>query len=169
MYRLLIFLLLFSTWVVFSGFFDAFHLTLGAICAAFVTLISGDLFFCVRNTSQRDRLREVLRLPGYMLWLTWQIVLANVHVLKLALLPNGPKEIKPRIVRFETNLTSPFARFVLAQSITLTPGTVTVTIEGDEFVVHAISRAAAEGLAGDMERRVAYVFEPERLEAKQSL
>jgi multicomponent Na+:H+ antiporter subunit E len=96
--------------------------------------------------------------------LLWQIILANFHVLKLALTPSGTAEIRPRIVRFKTQLTSPFARFVFAQSITLTPGTVTVTIEGDEFVVHAISRAAAEGLAGAMERRIAHVFEPELLE-----
>ena len=166
MYRLLIFLILFSTWVVFSGFFDLFHLSLGVVCSAFVTLISGDLFFSKRDTSQRDRVREILRLPGYLAWLLWQIFLANLHVLKLALLPGGPEEIRPRIVRFETALTSPFARFVFAQSITLTPGTVTVDIDGDHFVVHAISRASAEGLAGRMERRVAYVFEPELLEGK---
>ena len=163
MYKALTFTLLLSIWLVFSGTFDAFHIGLGLLAAGFVTAISGDLLFTETKTSGKDRLRELLRFPSYAFWLLWQIILANLHVLKLALAPSGPDEIKPRIVRFKTNLSSPFARFVFAQSITLTPGTVTVAIEGDEFVIHAISRASAEGLAGPMERRIAYVFQPELL------
>jgi multicomponent Na+:H+ antiporter subunit E len=163
MHKALTFILLLSTWLVFSGTFDAFHIGLGVLAALFVTAISGDLLFTESKTSGKDRLRELLRFPGYAVWLLWQIVIANLHVLKLALAPSGPDEIRPRIVRFKTNLSSPFARFVFAQSITLTPGTVTVAIEGDEFLIHAISRASAEGLAGPMERRIAYVFQPELL------
>ncbi len=164
MHKALIFIMLLSTWLVFSGFFDAFHVGLGVLSALFITAISGDLLFGERQTSARDRLRELARLPGYLIWLLWQIVLANFHVLKLALAPDGRKEIEPRIVRFKTRLSSPFARFVFAQSITLTPGTVTVKLDGDEFLVHAISKEAAGGLAGEMERRIAYVFQPELLE-----
>ena len=164
MHKALIFIILLAIWLVFSGFFDAFHVTLGVISALLVTILSGDLFFTERDTSARDRFRETCRIPGYLFWLLWQIVIANLHVLKLALLPNGPEEIEPRIVRFKTNLTSPFARFVFAQGITLTPGTVTVAIEGDEFIVHAISRSSVEGLTGEMERRIAYIYEPELLE-----
>jgi len=167
MHKALIFILLLSAWLVFSGFFDAFHIGLGVLSSLFITAISGDLLFCERKSSANHRLREICRVPGYLAWLLWQIVLANFHVLKLALTPNGPAQIEPRIVRFKTNLTSPFARFVFAQSITLTPGTVTVTIEGDEFVVHAISRAAAEGLAGEMEWRIARVYQPELLEGRR--
>ncbi|MFT4549765.1 MAG: multicomponent Na+:H+ antiporter subunit E [Verrucomicrobiales bacterium] len=163
MHKLFIFTILLSSWLVFSGKFDAFHVGLGVVSTLLVTLSFGDLLFAQRKTGAKDRVRELLRLPGYLTWLLWQIVVANLHVLKLALLPRGPEEIKPRIVRFKTHLTSDFARFVFAQSITLTPGTVTVDIDGDEFVVHAISRAAAEGLTGKMEERVARVFEPELL------
>ena len=166
MHRALIFTLLLTTWLIFSGKFDTFHVGLGVVSSLLVTFSFGDLLFAQRKTSNRDRIREITRLPGYVLWLLWQIVLANIHVLKLALLPSGPQEIRPRIVRFRTNLNTPFARFVFAQSITLTPGTVTVDIEGDEFVIHAISREAAEGLAGEMEQRVAHVYEPELLERK---
>ena len=164
MHKALIFIVLLSTWLIFSGFFDAFHVSLGVISSLFITVISGDLLFSDRQTSGRDRLRELSRLPGYLLWLLWQIVLANLHVLKLALAPRGPDQIAPRVVRFKTHLNSQFARFVFAQSITLTPGTVTVRIDADEFLVHAISEEAAEGLAGEMERRIAYVFEPELIE-----
>ena len=89
MHKALTFILLLSTWLLFSGFFDAFHVGLGVLSSLFVTAISGDLLFSERQTSARDRLRELSRLPGYLLWLLWQIVLANLHVLKLALAPSG--------------------------------------------------------------------------------
>ena len=68
----------------------------------------------------------------------------------------------PQIVCFKTVLRTDFARFVLANSITLTPGTVTVRIQDDTFYVHAITVHAAGDLApgpGAMERWVAWVFE----------
>ena len=169
MHKTLIFFLLLSTWLVFSGKPDVLHVGLGVLSSLLVTFSFGDLFFSERGTSAKDRAREISRLPGYLTWLLWQIALANVHVLRLALAPDGPEEINPRIVHFKTNLTSPFARFVFAQCITLTPGTVTVSATCDgKFIVHAINRAAAEGLAGAMERRVAYVFEPELLKGGDS-
>ncbi|MGI9243301.1 MAG: Na+/H+ antiporter subunit E [Verrucomicrobiales bacterium] len=164
MHKALIFITLLSTWLIFSGFFDAFHVGLGIISSLFITAISGDLFFSERQTTSRDRLREITRIPGYLAWLLWQIILANLHVLKLALAPDGPEEIEPSIVRLKTQLTSPFARFVYAQGITLTPGTVTIRLDGDELLVHAISKESALGLDGEMERRIAYVFQPELLE-----
>jgi multicomponent Na+:H+ antiporter subunit E len=168
MHKALIFTLLLTTWLIFSGKFDAFHVGLGVLSSLGVTFSFGDLLFSERKTSMKDRFREIIRLPGYLAWLVWQVLIANLHVLRLALAPSGPEEIKPRIVRFKTALTSPFARFVFAQSITLTPGTVTVTIDGDELIVHAISRASAEGLAGAMERRIAHVYQPELLEGGES-
>ena len=161
MYRLLIFTLILASWLIFSGFFDAFHIGLGILCAGIVTWISSDLLFEDRSKSISGRLQELFRLPSYLVWLLWQIVLANVYMLKLALTPGGLEEVSPRIVRFKTKLKSDFARFVLAQSITLTPGTVTIKIVGDEFYVHAISKAAADGLDGAMEGWIAHVYEPE--------
>ena len=59
---------------------------------------------------------------------------------------------------FKSGLASDFEKFVLAQSITLTPGTVTLKIEGDEFLIHAISEEAAQGLTGPMAERVRKLF-----------
>ena len=162
MYPFLIFVLLLLTWVAFSGKFDAFHLGLGVLSALIVTLLSQDLLFSDRKKSGSDRLSEAGRFLRYVVWLLWQIVLANVHVLKLALTGSGQAEIAPRVVKFKTKLKSDFAKFVFANSITLTPGTVTISITGNQFLVHAISEATAKDLAtGEMERRVAEVFEPE--------
>ena len=68
-------------------------------------------------------------------------------------------KIDPTIVTFKTTLKSTLAKVALANSITLTPGTITIRIEGQVFYVHAISRKAAAGLPGEMEERLAKVFE----------
>ena len=168
MYSLLIFLILLVNWVVFSGIFDLFHLTLGVICCAVVTWMSSDLLFEDRSRTFGERFKEALRLPGYVLWLLWEVVIANIHVLKLAFSPDLDDEISPSMQKVKVSLKTDFARYVFANSITLTPGTVTVKVSKDEFLVHAISKEAAEGLFGDMERRVARAFEPENpIAAKQ--
>jgi len=161
MYPFLVFIILLVNWIVFSGLLDAFHLTLGAISCGVVTWMSADLFFEDREKSAAARMRELLRFPGYLAWLLWEVVIANVHVLKLSFAPDLDDEISPSMEKVKVSLKTDFARYVFANSITLTPGTVTVKVSGDEFLVHAISKEAAAGLAGEMEKRVARVFEPE--------
>ncbi|MCB1233895.1 MAG: Na+/H+ antiporter subunit E [Verrucomicrobiae bacterium] len=147
-----------TTWLVFSGLFDGFHITLGIISSALVTQISSDLLFDDRSATLRDRARQGWRLALYLGWLMWQVVLSNLHLLRLALAPGGLAEVKPRVVSFRTTLKTDFEKFLLANSITLTPGTITVKILGDEFLVHAVSETAASGLDGQMERRIARIF-----------
>lgn len=160
MYRVITFLLLFISWFVFSGLRDPFHLSLGVISSVIVTWMSSDFLFEQRDQSIGTRLIQAVRLPIYMLWLLGQVVVANWIVIKLALFPGGLKRVKPLIVPMKTSLTSDFARFLLAQSITLTPGTVTMKIEGDTLHIHAINPAAAKDVGQDMERRIARIFEP---------
>ena len=158
MYQLLTFILLLVNWIIFSGVLDAFHLGLGVICCGFVAWLSTDLVFGNNSKGLRARLVEAFRFMGYAAWLLWQVVLANIHVLKLAFSQNE-RATHPRIIRFRTSLKSDFARYVFANSITLTPGTVTMSLVGDEFVVHAIDKAVADELPGEMEKRVAAVFD----------
>ncbi len=157
-YRLASFGILLGLWIVFSGKFDLFHLTLGVISAGIITHFSGDMFFHDRTRGLEERKRELSRLPGYLVWLVWQIILANLHVLYLALHPRGLAEVEPTLVRFHTPLRSAFAKYVLANSITLTPGTITLKTTGNRFVVHAISLKTKESLDGSMDRRIADVF-----------
>ncbi len=159
MYRTLIFLLLMVLWVIFSGQFDAFHLGLGVLSAGFVTWISSDCWFEDRQRGLGARLTEAWAMAGYTLWLSWQVVVANFHVLYLSLHPRSLELLKPRVVLFKTTLKSDFAKYVFANSITLTPGTVTIMIMDDQFLVHAISRKTAEALPGEMEARVAAAFD----------
>jgi multicomponent Na+:H+ antiporter subunit E len=158
MYFVVMFCALMGLWTLFSGRFDAMHLGMGVISCALVTAMSRPLWFEQPTVPLVERLRMACRFVHYCVWLTVEIVRANMHVLALALHPKPRDVINPEIVRFETTLKSDFARVVLANSITLTPGTVTIRIHEDTFIVHAISDKVAAGVPGEMEARVAKVF-----------
>ncbi len=152
--RLAVFLILFAFWLLLSGHYDLFHLSLGLICSLLVTFVSHDLL--IENISGSKRIRKTRRFLSYVPWLIYQIVLANLHVAYLIL---NPKAIDPRIVRFKTRLKSQFSMVTLGNSITLTPGTITMDIIDGEFHVHALSKKVADDLlSGEMERRVAHVY-----------
>jgi len=90
--------------------------------------------------------------------------LANIHVFKLAMTNKGYVEMAPRVVTIKTILKTDFAKFVLANSITLTPGTITMLIRGDIIHVHVMSQFLEDDLLeGAIERKVAEIFEPEVL------
>ena len=167
MYPILIFLLLFLNWVVLSGKFDVFHLILGVISCAVVTWLSQDLLYSDRRKKAGERLREAACFLQYIPWITWEVVKANMHVFKLAMTKEGYEEMAPRVVTFKTYLKTDFAKFVFANSITLTPGTITMLIRGDVFHVHTMSQFLEDDLLeGAIERKVAEVFEPEVLKEK---
>ena len=68
--------------------------------------------------------------------------------------------MQPRLVRIKTELKTDFAKWFLANSITLTPGTITIDIEGDELLIHSISEATTTGVKDDaMQRKIASIFE----------
>ena len=165
MYGFVTFILMFFLWILLSGKFDGLHLGLGLISSFIIAWLSIDLLFHERNKSFSSRICEAFRFVFYVFWLLYQILLANIHVIKLALsLKPVSETLEPKIITFHTRLKGNFARFILANSITLTPGTVTVRIVDDVFYVHAITRKAAGDLPGDesvseMERRIAWVFE----------
>lgn len=139
-----------------SGKFDLFHLTLGVLSSALVSFLSADLLMFKEG---KNRLVTGVRFLMYLPWLLYQIVLSTMHVTFLALHPRMKDQIDPTIVTFKTKLKTNIAKVALANSITLTPGTITVRIEDQVFYVHAISRKAAAGLPGEMEDRLARVFE----------
>jgi multicomponent Na+:H+ antiporter subunit E len=96
------------------------------------------------------------RLPFYWAWLTWQIVLANIDVAKAVFNPRG--HIRQRLVRVPATQSRELTRVTYANSITLTPGTVSLRLEGNEILVHALTEAGAEGaLSGEMGERVCWL------------
>ncbi len=157
MNRFITFIIVFVIWLLWSGLYDPFHITLGVISSIIVVYWTGHLFV-ESQKNMGTRLGQWLRFESYAIWLVWQIILANIQVFKLSFHPNVLKELSPKLVTFKTTLTGDVPKFIFAQSITLTPGTVTVQIQGDELKVHAINDAAASGLPGEMEERVKYIY-----------
>jgi len=151
---IVVFLIMGVFWLLLSGIFDAYHLTLGALCCLVVAWASHDLMF--RNIGSGGKVATFFRFCAYVPWLMWQIVLANLHVAWLVI---NPKAIDPRVTVVKTVLKSDFSKVTYGNSITLTPGTITMDIDGDEMHVHSLSKKVEDDLeSGDMERRIATVF-----------
>ena len=147
--------ILFAFWILLSGKFDAFHLTLGAMCCVLVAYLFHDLLFA--NVRVGDMRIVVARFIAYIPWLIQQIVLSNFHVAFLVLRRKMP--IDPQIIEYKTKLETDISTVALANSITLTPGTITMDIKDGVFYVHALDQKVAEDLnAGEMEDRVAHIF-----------
>ena len=154
---LLTFLILFAFWLIFSGKFDLFHLLLGVVSCLIVAAFSRDLFF--PSTVSRGLFMHWIRFICYSPWLLYQVFLANLHVLYLTFHPKMLEKIDPHIITFDSHLTSDIARTTFANSITLTPGTITVSVSLlGKFSVHCIDRPSGQTLPGEMERRIGEVF-----------
>jgi multicomponent Na+:H+ antiporter subunit E len=102
----------------------------------------------------------LFRFVGYLPWLILKVCQANIHLLKLIFHPRMMELIDPHIVTFQTNLRADLSITAMANSITLTPGTITVSADQEgRFRVHAIDRPSAEELPGKMGQKVQRVFE----------
>ena len=149
------FFIFFLNWVIWSGMFDAFHLSLGVISCLLVIYMSHDILF-TREKFTSKHLIEVIRFIKYIPWLLYKIVLSNIYVARLVMNPKMP--IDPQLIRFKSKLKKDVSLVTFATSITLTPGTITADIKEGEFCVHCISKKVADDLPGEMENRVAYIF-----------
>ncbi len=152
-------MLLFALWLVLSGMFDVLHLAYGVFSVALVMLLNHRLHLLPLSPGESATEHPIIlhRLLFYLLWLLWQIVQSGIYVAYIVLHPRMP--IDPRIVFFRSRQANVQARVILGNSITLTPGTITIEIEGDRFMVHALNGEVADGLvSGDMECRVARLY-----------
>jgi multicomponent Na+:H+ antiporter subunit E len=153
------FVVLFGLWLLLSGKFDFFHMTVGFFSALVVTLvhlkINKYLYFTKEISGEASL--SFARLALYIPWLMWEIVVASLQVAYVVLHPKMP--IQPRFLRFTTRLPNVAARVILGNSITLTPGTLTVAIEGDEFIVHTLTDQAHSSIEEDfLPRQVARLY-----------
>ena len=133
-----LFFILALVWWILSGYPKTLLLTLGLISTLFTLFVS-------RRMGAIDReslpLHMSMRLVTYWFDLMWRIVLSNLQVMRLVLSSNP--DLDPRIIRVKTRQTTDLGKVVLGNSITLTPGTVTLDIKDDEIEVYAINAAAA--------------------------
>ncbi len=130
-------------WILLNGRFDIEILLFGLV-------ISGAVYAFLCRFLGYSLRKDIclLKSSGLLLWyalvLIKEIVEANLKVLKFVYSPKYIPE--PAICYFRTDLRSGFAKVLLANSITLTPGTITVSVHGDEFCVHALDSSLAEGI-----------------------
>lgn len=149
-HRSAVFLLLLGLWLALSGHYAAPMVALGGASAALVTALSSRMR--VIGTG-RHRAGFYLRLPLYALWLAWRIVAANCDVARRILHPKLP--ISPRFVEVEAVAGGELSRVVQANSITLTPGTISADFGDGVIRVHALTEEAAQNLRrGEFAARV---------------
>jgi multicomponent Na+:H+ antiporter subunit E len=146
-------------WVLFSGKFDPFHISLGVASCLIVAALNHRFLFV--SGIKLTLLIHWIRFAGYIPWLFYQIFLANLHVLYLVLHPRMLDLIDPKIIQFDSILKKDIPRTTFANSITLTPGTITVHVSVmGKFSVHCIDDKSGESLPGAMETRIDKVFKP---------
>jgi len=157
------FFVLFAFWLLLSGRYQAKYIIIGAVSAALVTFLTNDLFYSAlqRNALPGIKTRQVLRQIGnfilYIPWLVLQIILANVQVAYLVLHPRMP--IEPGLLLFRTRMRKGIAQVTLANSITLTPGTITTSLEDGNYIIHNLKPPLASSLVdGTMQNKVARVY-----------
>ncbi len=144
-------LVLFGLWLLLSGLHAPLLLILGAVSSVFVAW-SAQRMGLLTPEPGSAWLRPH-RCLAYMPWLAWQVAKANGDVALRILVPS--KGISPRVLRVPSTQASDLARTLYANSITLTPGTISIDVGSDLITVHALSREGAEDLAsGEMGERV---------------
>lgn len=143
-------LVLFASWLLMSGIFEPFILLLGVFSCALVVVIAMRMDVIDHEAVP---VHLTLKVILYWPWLFWEIVKANIDVTKRVL---GLAKISPTMVRIKATQKTDLGLVIFANSITLTPGTISIDLEEDgHILVHAISRDGTEGLeGGDMDRRV---------------
>lgn len=137
------YLIFFLIWVIFNGQFTpeiaVFGLIIAGLMYAFICKFMG-----YKPRADIIMAKKFFYLIQYVFILVKEIVKANFAVIRM--ITSSRYELEPAVVRFKTDLKSAPARIMLANSITLTPGTITVSLTGDEYVVHCLDKSLAEGI-----------------------
>ena len=152
------FLIFFLSWIIFNGQITTEILIFGVVIAAAVFW-----FVCKFMDYSLKKELKLYRSIGFFLWyflvLLKEIVVANIDVIKRVY--TVEETMEPVIVKFKVNLKSDMTRVLLANSITLTPGTITVALEENEYTVHCLDESLAEGLESSVFVKLLEKYEEE--------
>lgn len=133
-----------SFWLILSGHFDFFHISLGVISIITVLLLNSKIrkyeFFA--ESENKTNKFKTLRLFSYLPFMIWDITISSFKVAYLIIHPKMP--LKTVLIKFKTKLPNMTAKVLLGNSITLTPGTLTLQIKDDEFLVHSLTSDSTE-------------------------
>jgi multicomponent Na+:H+ antiporter subunit E len=139
-----------GTWLLLSGHYTALLLSFGALSIALAVGFALRMDVVDRESHP---LHLTWRIPAYWFWLLVQIVKSNIDVAKIVL-GRGPA-ISPTVVRVKAGQRSEIGQVIYANSITLTPGTISMELEDDIVTVHALTAGTAADLeTGEMDRKV---------------
>lgn len=130
-------------WIIFNGNITLEIFIFGVVIAA-VMLAFMCKFMDYSLKKELNVYKKSIWFLAYAILLLREIVKANLTIIPKIL--TVEEEMDPIIVKFRTSLKSDFTRMLLANSITLTPGTITVSLEGDEYTIHCLDTSLAEGL-----------------------
>lgn len=137
------FLLFFLVWIIFNGQITTEIILFGlGIAAAVFWFICKYMDYSLKK--EWIFIRKSWSFLCYVATLIVEIIKANIAVIHLIL--TAEEVVEPVVVRFKTTLKYDITRTLLANSITLTPGTITASLEGDEIVVHCLDKSLAEGI-----------------------
>ncbi len=143
-------LILTALWISMSGHFEGIILALGALSVVLVLWVSQRMGVI---DGEGVPIRMLPRSAPYLSWLFKEIVVTNVEMAKL--ITSKEIQTQPEVVEFTLHQKSDVSRALLANSITLTPGTVTMEVDDVHMYVHALTKAAAKDLVdGEMRGRV---------------
>lgn len=143
-------IILFVFWLLLSGNFTAFLVTMGAVSAVAIALLGRRMDLI---DHEGHPIHLTWRVLGYWPWLMKEIAKSAWEVSRIIVNPRLP--ISPTLVRVKTSQQTAVGVVTYANSITLTPGTISVDVKRGEILVHALTREGAKGLlTGEMDRRV---------------
>ncbi len=152
-----LFVTLLLFWQALSARVDPLFIALGVLSAAFTTWYSLRLLENVVGSAADTPRIHLGHLTWFLVWLVFQIPPAGIQIARVVLDPRRPP--RPGVVHFHTTLRSPAARTLLANAITLVPGTMTVNVDGGEFTVHAFTPDTTEDLVNaKMQGMIAKAF-----------
>ncbi len=142
--------ILFGSWLLLSHHSPLF-LVFGLVTCTIAVFVAARMGIVDRESVP---VHLVWRGALYLPWLVWEIFKSNVRVARIILSPR--LRVDPSIMHFRASQRTDLGRFIYANSITLTPGTVTTGIVGDDLEVHAIVQEEIDGTEeNEMNRRVA--------------
>lgn len=141
--NLILLSLLWLFWIILSPSITAESIIIGLIISFGIMIFSRDLVFTEEEVSLYKFL-NFFRLIPLLIQLIIEIIKSNIHVAKIVLSPSLP--ISPKFVRVPVKLEKDFNKVIYGNAITLTPGTITIDITDNEYLVHVLTEESAKGL-----------------------
>ena len=130
-------------WIIFNGRVTVEILLLGLPLSALLYLFSAR-YLDITPKKDLERLKKLPRILLYLLYLLKEVITSAWHVMRLIWNPKA--KIRPELRTFETGLKTETGNVILADSITLTPGTITVQAENGKLTVHCLDASTGEGI-----------------------